>query len=109
MSATPPQNADTVHPFRTDGNLGFRDYPRLREYGASVEVPQDDAERHRIALELICSRGVPSYLTPWGSVRSVAAFAIGATDDPFYNDGEVLFRAALRARQEGHHEERDDA
>lgn len=92
----------SAHPFRQDGNLGFNDYAALSAYGAGVEVPAIP-DRHRIALELICSRGVPCYLTPYGAIRAVAAFAIDAVDDPFYNDGEVLFKAALRARRDGHH------
>lgn len=55
--------------------------------------------RMREALEIICSRGVPAgNLTPYGAVRSVAAFAIGKTDDPFYRDGERLFNAAKEAQ-----------
>jgi len=81
--------------------LSFSDFARLKEYGANVAIPEDAAERHRVALEVICSRGVPCYLTPYGAVRSVAAFALGATDDAFYTDGEVLLKAAMRARTDG--------
>lgn len=102
MASERPASLPTtsVHPFNTDDNLGFSDYPRLEEYGRDEPIPEDDAERHRAALELICSRGVPSYLTPYGSIRAVAAFAVGATDDAFHNDGKVLMKAALRARRE---------
>lgn len=58
----------------------------------------DDAERQCLALELICSRGVPvEHLTPYGAVRAVAAYAIGKTDDAFFRDGERLFIEALAA------------
>lgn len=73
-------------------------YGELKLMGEAIELPSDDGELHRLALEMICSKGVPSHLTPYGSVRSVAAFAIGARDDPFYRDGEVLLKAAVARR-----------
>lgn len=75
------------------------EYQDLERQGLGVDLPTDEAELHRLALEVICSDGVPSYLTPYGSVRSVAAFAIGKTDDGFYNDGKVLLKAAVAERE----------
>lgn len=91
MTNVPVPKSGEVEPSR----YGPSDYESLVEMGAGVDLPSDPAELHRIALEVICSKGVPCYLTPYGAVRSVAAFAIGATADPFYNDGRVLLAAAL--------------
>lgn len=58
--------------------------------GLGVDLPEEECELHRVALEVIASKGIPSHLTPYGSVRSIAAFALDRRDDPFYRDGERL-------------------
>lgn len=81
-------------------------YEEARALAETVELPPEGSDELRtLALEVICSKGVPSHLTPYGSIRarsppsSTAAFAIGARDDAFYRDGEVLLGAALAKRE----------
>jgi hypothetical protein len=68
--------------------------------GLGVDLPEGP-ELHKLALEIICSKGISSHLTPYGSIRSIAAYAIGQTDDAFYRDGERLLKACVAAREEG--------
>lgn len=67
------------------------------------------ADRLEQALGVICSQGVPSHLTAYGSVRAIAAFAIGKTDDPFYRDGEKLLNAAVSVCADSRKEEEEEA
>lgn len=91
-----PRPSKVAEPFRERPWHG--NYPALVKAGQNVVLP-GGPELHRLALEVICSRGVPCYLTPYGSIRSVAAFAVGKTDDAFYNDGKVLLKAAVAQRE----------
>ena len=70
-----------------------RTYHALKAMDA--ELPTDVDELHTVALRAICGGGLPVHLTPYGAIRSIAAFALGLTDDAFYHDGEVILRACI--------------